>query len=68
LEISQFSQINKKSIQYFAPTSVQGLIKDIDNQYAFKYSGFENSYKNQLINNWNKYLVKDGLIQTVNSW
>jgi len=68
LNIKQFSQINKKSIQYVAPNSIQGLIKEVDDQYAFKYSGFQSSYKNRLNDNWKKYLQKDSLIETVNSW
>jgi len=68
LELNQFSQVNRKSIQYLAPTSIQGLIKDMDGQYAFKYSGFDNGYKERLIDNWKKYLAKGSLIETVNSW
>ena len=68
LEIKQFSQINKKTIRYLAPTTIKGLIKDIDEQYAFKYSGYQSSYKNRLNDTWKKYLAKGGLIETVNTW
>jgi uncharacterized protein YjbI with pentapeptide repeats len=68
IEFKQFSEIDKKSIEYLAPTSVDSLIKELNNEYAFPFSNYPSQHKELLTTNWKIYLKKGGLIETANSW